>query len=110
MDSDDAILVFDALAQPTRLAAFRLLVRHAPDGLPAGEVSNRLNIQQNTMSTHLGILARAGLVEPRRVGRSIRYHARLDRVRALSLFLLKDCCGGDAELCRPIVAELMPCC
>lgn len=110
MDTNAAILVFDALAQPTRLATFRLLVRHAPDGFPAGEVSNQLNIKQNTMSTHLGILARAGLVEPRRVGRSIRYHARLDQVRALSLFLLKDCCGGDAELCRPIVAELMPCC
>ena len=62
MESDDAILAFSALAQPTRLAVFRLLMTHEPDGLPAGDVARQLEVPHNTMSTHLGILSRAGLI------------------------------------------------
>ena len=62
------------------------------------------------MSAHLGVLARAGLVRSERHGRSIVYRADLDGVRALMLFLVKDCCAGNAELCTPLLAELAPCC
>lgn len=109
MDTDSALLVFGALAQSTRLDVFRLLIRHAPDGLPAGEVARLSAVPQNTMSTHLAILTRAGLIRAQREGRSIRYHADLDRVQALTVYLLKDCCGGDAALCDPIIAELSCC-
>ncbi|GLI97889.1 helix-turn-helix transcriptional regulator [Sphingobium sp. BS19] len=109
MDTDSALLVFGALAQSTRLDVFRLLIRHAPDGLPAGEVARLSSVPQNTMSTHLAILTRAGLIKAQREGRSIRYHADLDRVQALAVYLLKDCCGGDAALCDPIIAELSCC-
>ncbi|MES2271526.1 MAG: metalloregulator ArsR/SmtB family transcription factor [Pseudomonadota bacterium] len=109
MDTDSALLVFGALAQSTRLDVFRLLIRHAPDGLPAGEVARLSAVPQNTMSTHLAILTRAGLIKAQREGRSIRYHADLDRVQALTVYLLKDCCGGDAALCDPIIAELSCC-
>lgn len=109
MDTDSALLVFGALAQSTRLDVFRLLIRHAPDGLPAGEVARLSAVPQNTMSTHLAILTRAGLIKAQREGRSIRYHADLDRVQALAVYLLKDCCGGDAALCDPIIAELSCC-
>ena len=110
MESDAAILAFAALAQPTRLDVFRLLVRQEPDGLAAGEVARQLDVPQNTMSAHLGILARAGLVRSERHSRSIIYRADLDRLRALMLFLVRDCCAGAAELCAPLVAELAPCC
>mgnify|MGYP003676186588 FL=1 len=109
MDIDSALLVFGALAQSTRLDVFRLLIRHAPDGLPAGEVARLSAVPQNTMSTHLAILTRAGLIKAQREGRSIRYHADLDRVQALTVYLLKDCCGGDAALRDPIIAELSCC-
>lgn len=109
MDTDSALLVFGALAQSTRLDVFRLLIRHAPDGLPAGEVARLSAVPQNTMSTHLAILTRAGLIKAQREGRSIRYHVDLDRVQALTVYLLKDCCGGDAALCDPIIAELSCC-
>tara|TARA_R110000868_G_scaffold68794_6_gene203381 strand:- start:387 stop:716 length:330 start_codon:yes stop_codon:yes gene_type:complete len=109
MDTDSALLVFGALAQSTRLGVFRLLIRHAPDGLPAGEVARLSAVPQNTMSTHLAILTRAGLIKAQREGRSIRYHADLDRVQALTVYLLKDCCGGDAALRDPIIAELSCC-
>lgn len=110
MESTDAIVALAALAQSTRLEAYRLLVRHEPDGLPAGELARLLDVPQNTMSAHLATLSRAGLVEGERQSRSIIYRARLDQLRDLTLFLLKDCCGGDAELCAPIIAALTPCC
>ena len=110
MESDSAISSLGALAQTTRLDTFRLLVRHEPDGLAAGDIARKLNVPQNTMSAHLGILARAGLVHSERHSRSIVYRADLDGLRALTLFLIKDCCAGNAELCAPLVAELTPCC
>jgi DNA-binding transcriptional ArsR family regulator len=110
MESESAIAVLGALAQATRLDVFRLLVRHEPDGLAAGEVARQLDVPQNTMSAHLGILARAGLVRSERRSRSIVYRADLDGLRALTLFLVKDCCAGSPELCAPLLAELTPCC
>jgi DNA-binding transcriptional ArsR family regulator len=110
MDNKAAISALGALAQGTRLDTFRLLVRHEPDGLPAGEVARLLNVPQNTMSAHLGTLARAGLVQPERQSRSIIYRVDLDRLRELTLFLVKDCCDGQAELCVPLIADLTSCC
>jgi DNA-binding transcriptional ArsR family regulator len=110
MESKQAISAFAALAQPTRLDVFRLLMEHEPDGLPAGEVARQMDVPHNTMSTHLAILTRAGLIEAERQSRSIIYRARLDAVRALAGFLVKDCCGGRPEICAPLIAELSPCC
>lgn len=110
MESDSTILALSALAQTTRLDTFRLLVRHEPDGLPAGEIARQLDVPQNTMSAHLGILSRAGLVRSVRQSRSIIYRADLDTLRLLTLYLVKDCCAGKPELCAPLVAELVPCC
>ncbi|KKI21528.1 transcriptional regulator [Sphingomonas sp. ABOLG] len=110
MDIDSAISALGALAQGTRLDTFKLLVRHEPDGMAAGEIARQLDVPQNTMSAHLGILARAGLVRSERQSRSIIYRADLGGLRALTLFLIKDCCAGSPELCAPLVAELTPCC
>ena len=110
MESEVAILALAALAQPTRLEAFRLLVRHEPDGLPAGDIARALAVPQNTMSAHLNILSRAGLVSSQRQSRVVTYRVEMETLRELVLFLLKDCCGGNAELCAPLIAELIPCC
>lgn len=110
MESTDAIEVLTALGQPSRLDAFRLIMKHEPDGLPAGEVARLLDVPQNTMSTHLAILTRAGLISPERYGRTIIYRAELDKVREIASFLVNDCCGGRPELCEPLVAEFTPCC
>ena len=99
-----------ALAQPTRLEAFRELVRSEPHGLPAGEVARRLSVPQNTMSSHLAVLSRAGLVAAERQSRSIIYRAELASVRNLVLYLLRDCCAGKPELCAPVIEALAPCC
>lgn len=110
MEQENAILALAALAQSTRLDTFRLLIRHEPDGMPAGEIARALVVPQNTMSAHLNILARAGLVSSERRSRLIVYRADTSRLRDLMLFLIKDCCGGDAKLCAPLIAELNPCC
>ena len=110
MESERAITALGALAQTTRLDAFRLLVRHEPHGLAAGEIARQLGVPQNTMSVHLATLARAGLIRSERRSRIINYLADLDQLKALTLFLVKDCCGGKAELCEPLIAELVPCC
>lgn len=110
METIDAIEALSALAQQTRLDAFRLLVRNEPTGLPAGEVAKLLRTPQNTMSAHLAILTRAGLIKSERLARSIIYRANLDRLSALTLFLIKDCCAGSPDVCAPLVAELEPCC
>ena len=110
MNSELAIDALAALAQPTRLETFRALVAHEPAGMAAGDVARLLGVPQNTMSSHLSILARAGLIGGERQSRSIVYRARLDQLRNLTLYLLKDCCGGNPELCAPLIADLTPTC
>ena len=111
MDLESATSALAALSQATRLETFRLLVRHEPEGLAAGEVARQLDVPQNTMSAHLATLTRAGLTRSERQSRSIIYRADLSGLQALMLYLVKDCCGGNAALCAPLIAELsVPCC
>ena len=110
MDTIEAIAALAALAQPTRLETFRLLVAREPEGVPAGELARLIEVPQNTMSAHLAILARARLIVGERRSRSIIYRANLERFREVALYLLKDCCGGRPELCAPLIADLTPCC
>jgi DNA-binding transcriptional ArsR family regulator len=110
MESEDAILALAALAQSTRLEVFRLLVKHEPDGLAAGVIARTLAVPQNTMSSHLSILSRAGLVSAQRFSRSIVYRADLSRFQAVVLFMLRDCCDGRPEICAPLIENLTPCC
>jgi DNA-binding transcriptional ArsR family regulator len=110
MESEEAILALAALAQSTRLEVFRLLARHEPEGLAAGEIARVLAVPQNTMSSHLSILTRARLISARRHSRSIVYRADLKRFQDVALYLIKDCCGGRPEVCAPLIAGLAPCC
>jgi ArsR family transcriptional regulator, arsenate/arsenite/antimonite-responsive transcriptional repressor len=110
MESEQAILALAALAQSTRLDVFRLLAKHEPEGLAAGDIAKALAVPQNTMSSHLGILSRAGLVTARRISRSIVYRADLKAFQAVVLFMLRDCCDGRPEICGPLIEDLTPCC
>ena len=109
MDNIRAMAGLGALAQATRLETFKLLVRHEPGGVAAGAVARALGVPQNTMSAHLAVLARAGLVTMQRDGRSLIYRADLAALRALMMFLVRDCCAESQALCIPLVAELTPC-
>lgn len=112
MESKLAVARLSALAQESRLAVFRLLVKAGPDGLAAGEIARSLAITPNTLSAQLAILAHAGLVTSRRDGRSIVYAAGYDGMGALLLYLTEDCCQGRPEVCAPLaaVASRAACC
>lgn len=96
---ESAIEGFGSLAQATRLAAVRHLLAVHPQSLPAGEIARLCDVPHNTMSTHLGILSRAGLISGEKDGRSMNYRADVDGFRGLLEFLSRDCCNGRPELC-----------
>ena len=104
LETASALERLASLAQETRLETFRLLMRSAPNGLHAGEIARRLGVVQNTMSAHLNVLTRSGLVSARREGRAISYRADPGAVRQLLVFLMEDCCQGAPEVCAPLLA------
>ena len=106
MNQTDAIEALAALAQPTRISAFRLLVRVGPEGLPALEISRQLGTKPSTLSGHLSILKRAGVLVATRHQREIHYAANLATVNALVQFLIADCCDGKIENCTEILSLL----
>ncbi len=108
MDEKAAILALGALAQASRLRAFRLLVERGETTVPAGEIARQLGIPHNTMSVHLAVLTRSGLIDSHREGRSIRYGINVDGIKSVFRYLVDDCCGGHSELCSPIAELLDP--
>jgi DNA-binding transcriptional ArsR family regulator len=108
MKSIEAVKALGALAQESRLAVFRLLVRRGPDGFTPSVIAHRLQIAGPTLSFHLKELQSAGLVASRREGRFLFYGARFDRIRSLVDFLTAECCSQADENCdvdcNPIAA------
>lgn len=105
MKTKSALSALGALAQETRLAAFRLLVRAGPGGLPAGQVAEGIGVPPATLSFHLKELARAGLVRSHRESRQIIYAVDFAGMQGLLGFLTEDCCQGHPEVCAPVAAH-----
>ncbi len=101
MKKSNVIAALGALAQETRLDIFRLLIQKGPNGLPAGEIGERLGQPSPTLSFHLNQLRFAGLVTSRRESRSIIYTANFREMNDLLAYLTENCCGGRPELCVP---------
>lgn len=99
MKKKEAVDALSALAQQSRLDVFRLLVRAGPDGIPAGELGERLGLPSATLSFHLNTLRHARLIENRRDGRRLIYGARLEAISELMGFLMENCCQGHPEAC-----------
>ncbi len=99
MEKTDAIAALAALAQESRLDVFRLLVQAGTDGLPAGQIAERLGMPPNSLSFHLNQLRHAGLVTFRRESRSLIYAAEYAAMNDLLAYLTENCCQGDAESC-----------
>jgi ArsR family transcriptional regulator len=99
MEKPDVIAALGALAQESRLDVFRLLVQAGPDGIPAGQIAERLNLPSATLSFHLNQLKHAGLVTFRRESRSLIYAAEYAAMNDLLAYLTKNCCQGDAASC-----------
>jgi ArsR family transcriptional regulator, arsenate/arsenite/antimonite-responsive transcriptional repressor / arsenate reductase (thioredoxin) len=103
MDELDVVARLGSLGQSTRLAVLRGLLKVHPDGLNAGDIARTYDVPHNTMSAHLAVLSRAGLVRVERQGRVMNYRADLGGFRGLVEFLARDCCGGRPELCGDIL-------
>ena len=101
MENTTAVTALAALAQESRLAVFRLLVRSEPEGLTPGLIGEQLDLPAPTLSFHLRTLAQAGLVTAVQEGRYVRYRAEMPGIDALIAFLTEDCCGGNSKLCSP---------
>ena len=115
METLNALRALSALAQENRLAAFRLLIEHAPEGLPAGAIAERLELAPATLSFHLKELTHAGLIQARQDGRFIWYRADLKAMNGLVSYLTENCCRASsvcdaacvpAGAPRPVAAPL----
>jgi ArsR family transcriptional regulator len=107
MDTNQSLFAFSALSQKIRLEALRLLIKAGAKGVFSGEIAELLGVRQNTMSTNLNILLRAGLVRNERQGRLICYFADFEGIKELLAFLMEECCGGKAELCEPLLDAIV---
>jgi DNA-binding transcriptional ArsR family regulator len=110
MTIDDAVVALAALAQETRLTVFRMLVEAGPEGMSAGEISERLGVPANTLSFHLKTLQQAGLLVARPEGRLIFYAANFQAMDGLIAYLTENCCQGQSCLspriqCNPIAPK-----
>ncbi|MEM6679400.1 MAG: helix-turn-helix domain-containing protein [Pseudomonadota bacterium] len=111
MQTNEVLAALSALGHPRRLEAFRLLVTMGEDGLLAGEVADRLSAKQNTMSTNLSVLLRAGLVRAVREGRGVRYSADMGTFAAMLQYLIGDCCSGNPKMFQQLtqmVSDVVP--
>jgi ArsR family transcriptional regulator, arsenate/arsenite/antimonite-responsive transcriptional repressor len=99
METTQAVSALSALAQPSRLAAFRLLVAAGPQGMAAGAIGEELDLPPATLSFHLAGLTRAGLAQSRQEGRFVIYTANFENMNSLVAFLTENCCGGAS--CAP---------
>ncbi len=94
METKEVVQVLGALAQETRLDAFRLLVEAGPEGLPAGDIADELGVPAPTLSFHLKALLHADLVSSRREGRSLVYAPNFPTLNGVLGFLTENCCRG----------------
>jgi DNA-binding transcriptional ArsR family regulator len=105
MEKSDALAALAALAQESRLDVFRLLVQAGADGMPAGQIGERLGLPSATLSFHLNHLKQSGLVKCRRESRSLIYTAEYPTMNALLAYLTENCCQGDASACGVAFCE-----
>lgn len=111
METKTAVAALAALAQETRLSAFRLLVEAGPDGVAAGDLGQTLGVPPATLSFHLKELSHASLVTSCQQGRFVYYAANFDHMAALMSFLTQNCCKGMPEECLTVVeTALGRCC
>jgi DNA-binding transcriptional ArsR family regulator len=100
MEITKAVKKLDSLAQETRLKTFRMLVKVGVVGLPAGKISEKLGIPNNTLSFHLNHLVNAKLITSRKEGRSVIYYVNFEETESLIKFLLEKCCtDSEHKIC-----------
>lgn len=108
MQTKQAITILSALAQESRLAVYRLLIEHAPDGLAASLIAEKLGLPNATLSFHLKELSHAGLVTSEQSGRFIYYAPVIEVMNDLIGYLTDHCCSGSGNTCVSAAAKCTP--
>ncbi len=91
LKNEDAIIIFTALAQDTRLAIYKIIVKNSINGINPTQIAHELKIPKNTLSFHLSLLSQAGLCTYIKNGKSLIYKPNCERIRDAMKFLHKDC-------------------
>ena len=99
--SSQVVKALSALAQPTRLAIYRLLVASGPEGMAAGQIAEQLKVAPANLSFHFKALSHAGLVESRQDGRFVYYAANFSAMNDMVAYLTENCCNGNPDACKP---------
>ena len=111
MNIKEAVAALGSLAQETRLATYRMLVEAGPEGIPAGQIAEELNVAPAALSFHLKELSHARLVTSRSEGRFIYYFADFERMAALMTYMTQNCCRGMPQECLTVMeTALSECC
>lgn len=105
MEIKTATTIFEALTSEARLSIFRLLVKHAPDGLIAGDIAKLLHIPKTNLSFHLKSIVHSGLASMEREGRNTRYKANIPLMLETIAYLTAECCSGNPDQCQTYRAE-----
>lgn len=108
MQNKQAITILAALAQESRLAVYRLLIEHAPEGLAASAIAEKLGLPNATLSFHLKELSHAGLVSSRQSGRFIYYAPVIEAMNELIGYLTDHCCSQSDGTCSTTAAKCAP--
>jgi ArsR family transcriptional regulator, arsenate/arsenite/antimonite-responsive transcriptional repressor len=108
VETENAVVALEALAQASRLGIFRLLVSAGPEGMPAGKIAEEMELPNATLSFHLAQLKNAGLIKCERQGRSLIYSADFDAMSTLLSFLTENCCQGKVAQCIPVSGVCAP--
>ncbi|NMW25115.1 helix-turn-helix transcriptional regulator, partial [Rhodanobacter denitrificans] len=108
MLNKQAITILAALAQESRLAVYRLLIEHAPEGLAASAIAEKLGLPNATLSFHLKELSHAGLVSSRQSGRFIYYAPVIEAMNDLIGYLTDHCCSQSDGTCSTSTAKCAP--
>lgn len=106
ISTDKAVGQLSAIAHKGRLSLLRLLIKAGPGGIAATDLAKKAKTKLPTASAQLLVLSNAGLVKSTRVGRQVIYQADYSSMATLLCFLTNDCCGGDSDICSPVIAAL----
>ena len=109
MDTSQAVDAFSALSHETRLTVFKLLLKEGEQGLSAGVIARQLEVQPSTLTSHLHILKRSGLLQSTRQQQKIVYSADIQGTRSLLRFLTQECCQGHPEICSDLFGSAEVC-
>lgn len=101
-DLSETLRQLSALSQDTRLRVFKMLMEATPNGIQAGVISENLNVAPNSLSAHLNILTRSGLITVERQGRKMIYRPSVDAVSNMIASVIEDCCNGHPEVCQSL--------